>query len=73
MTTTSEGKTVPYLVKVESGTINRTIYRIATLEGGYLHVTGVVETLYARWQELVTGGATRTIFGSMTLPVLMSH
>jgi len=31
-TTTNEGKTVPYLVRVESGTINRTIYRIAILD-----------------------------------------
>src|SRR5258708_650817 len=31
-TTTSEGKTVPYIVRVESGTINRAIYRIAMLE-----------------------------------------
>ncbi len=30
-TTTSEDKTVPYIVRVESGTINRAIYRIATL------------------------------------------
>jgi len=30
-TTTSEGKTVPYIVRVESGTINRSIYRIAML------------------------------------------
>jgi len=30
-TTTTEGKTVPYIVKVESGTINRSIYRIAML------------------------------------------
>ncbi len=30
-TTTSEGKTVPYIVRVESGTINRAIYRIAML------------------------------------------
>ncbi|WP_144156212.1 universal stress protein [Paraburkholderia sp. BCC1885] len=28
---------------------------------------------HARWQELVMGGATRTILKSMTLPVLMSH
>jgi nucleotide-binding universal stress UspA family protein len=28
---------------------------------------------HARWQELVLGGATRTILGSMTCPVLMSH
>ena len=32
-TTTSQGKTVPYIVRVESGTINRAIYRIAILEG----------------------------------------
>ncbi|NPT56147.1 universal stress protein [Paraburkholderia elongata] len=32
--------------------------------GGYGH---------ARWQELVMGGATRTILQSMTVPVLMSH
>ena len=32
--------------------------------GGYGH---------ARWQELMLGGATRTVLGSMTVPVLMSH
>ena len=31
-TTTSEGKVVPYIVRVESGTINRAIYRIAILD-----------------------------------------
>jgi hypothetical protein len=31
-TTTIDGKTVPYIVRVESGTINRSIYRIATLD-----------------------------------------
>jgi hypothetical protein len=31
-TTTTEGKTVPYIVLVESGTINRSIYRIAILD-----------------------------------------
>ncbi len=31
-TTTNEGKTVPYIVRIESGTINRTIYRIAILD-----------------------------------------
>ncbi len=30
-TTTSEGKTVPYIIRVESGTINRAIYHIAML------------------------------------------
>jgi len=31
-TTISTGKTVPYIVRVESGTINRSIYRIAILD-----------------------------------------
>jgi hypothetical protein len=31
-TTTNDGKTVPYIVRVDSGTINRTIYRIAMLD-----------------------------------------
>ncbi len=31
-TTTNEGKTVPYIVRVDSGTINRAIYRIAILD-----------------------------------------
>jgi hypothetical protein len=34
-TTTTDGKTVPYIVKVESGTINRAIYRIAMLEAAW--------------------------------------
>jgi Tannase-like family of unknown function (DUF6351) len=31
-TTTTDGRTVPYVVRVESGTINRAIYRIAILD-----------------------------------------
>ncbi len=31
-TTTSDGRTVPYIVRVDSGTINRSIYRIAVLD-----------------------------------------
>ncbi|MBN8753714.1 MULTISPECIES: DUF6351 family protein [Variovorax] len=31
-TTTLEGRTVPFIVRVESGTINRSIYRIAVLD-----------------------------------------
>lgn len=31
-TTTFDGKTVPYIVRVDSGTINRSIYRIAILD-----------------------------------------
>jgi Tannase-like family of unknown function (DUF6351) len=37
-TTTSDGKTVPYIVRVESGTINRAIYHIAILDdAGWNH------------------------------------
>jgi len=36
-----------------------------------LIVTGAFA--HARWQELVLGGVTRTLFNSMTVPVLMSH
>jgi hypothetical protein len=32
MTTTIDGRTVPYIVRVESGVINRSIYRIAVLD-----------------------------------------
>ncbi len=28
---------------------------------------------HARWQELVLGGATRTVLNAATLPVLLSH
>lgn len=31
-TTTNDGKTVPYIVRVDSGTINRSVYRIAILD-----------------------------------------
>ena len=31
-TTTNEGRTVPYIVRVESGTINRGVYRLAVLD-----------------------------------------
>ena len=31
-TTTNDGKTAPYIVRVDSGTINRSIYRIAILD-----------------------------------------
>ncbi len=31
-TTTNDGKTVPYIVRIDSGTVNRSIYRIAILD-----------------------------------------
>jgi hypothetical protein len=44
-TTTIDGKTVPYVVRVESGTINRTIYRIAVLDEPP-PVTGLQRTVW---------------------------
>ncbi len=40
MTTTIDGRLVPYIVRVESGTINRTIYRIAILDDPKPGATG---------------------------------
>jgi nucleotide-binding universal stress UspA family protein len=28
---------------------------------------------HSRWRERLLGGTTRTVLGSMTVPVLMSH
>ena len=42
-TTTNDGKTVPYIVRVDSGTINRSIYRIAVLDDP------TPETASAQW------------------------
>lgn len=38
-TTTIEGRTVPYIVRVETGTLNRSIYRIAVLDAVDEHAT----------------------------------
>jgi hypothetical protein len=43
-TTTNDGKTVPYIVRVESGTINRSIYRIAILDDPSSEVASGVTT-----------------------------
>jgi Tannase-like family of unknown function (DUF6351) len=39
-TTTSDGRTVPYIVRVEAGTINRGVYRIAVLDNAAQSSTG---------------------------------
>jgi hypothetical protein len=36
-TTTNDGQALPYIVRVESGTVNRTIYRIAVLDDPRVH------------------------------------
>lgn len=62
--TTIEGKTVPYIVRVESGTLNRTIYRIAVLDDpGANPVSGVVERLPANWQPAAWNGRFSVSFG----------
>lgn len=51
-TTTNDGKDVPYIVRVESGTINRGIYRLAVLDDPTTNktVTG------AHWKPAADGG-----------------
>jgi len=53
--TTIEGKTVPFIVRVESGTINRSIYRIAVLddpaEAGKWNGTGWNQRVVFRFGE----------------------
>ncbi|HWZ42712.1 MAG TPA: DUF6351 family protein [Candidatus Saccharimonadales bacterium] len=60
-TTTNEGKTVPYIVRVDSGTINRTIYRIAMLDDP--HPTAAPWTPGPGWNRklaVVFGGGAGT-------------
>ena len=44
--------------------------RVADLSGDLIVMGGYG---HARWREQLLGGATRTLLGSMTVPVLMSH
>ena len=50
-TTTNDGKTVPYIVRVDSGTINRTIYRIAILDDPSTETTPAQWTPGAGWNR----------------------
>ena len=54
-TTTIDGRTVPFIVRVESGTINRSIYRIAVLDdpktAGVLNATGWNQRVVLRFGE----------------------
>ena len=47
-TTTIDGKTVPYIVRVASGTINRSIYRIAVLDDPNPEMNGF-QTTAGQW------------------------
>ncbi|MBN3848804.1 universal stress protein [Paraburkholderia sp. Ac-20342] len=53
------------------GPIGDTLLSEADALGADLLVMGAYG--HSRWQELLMGGATRTILKSMTVPVLMSH
>jgi hypothetical protein len=60
-TTTNEGKTVPYIVRVDSGTINRSIYRIAVLDDPKTNVAAEQWTPGTGWNRKLSvsfgGGA----------------
>lgn len=67
-TTTLDGKTVPFIVRVESGTINRSIYRIAVLDDP--KTTGVWNG--AGWNQRVVfrfGESTAAQYNQGTLPL----
>ncbi|MDZ4759820.1 MAG: DUF6351 family protein [Alphaproteobacteria bacterium] len=57
MTTTIEGKTLPYIVRVESGVLNRSIYRVATLDDPASDAFGVDEGWNKRLAVTFGGGA----------------
>jgi hypothetical protein len=68
-TTTIEGKTVPYVVRVESGTINRSIYRIAMLAPAVTSVSSDGETSYPSWNHRLAftfGGGCGTAYNQGT-------
>ncbi len=50
-TTTIDGKTVPYIVRIDSGTINRSIYRIAVLDDPNPELSGNQWTPGAGWNR----------------------
>jgi hypothetical protein len=57
MTTTIEGKTVPYIVRVESGVIDRSIYRMAVLDDPSTSAFGANEGWNGRLAFTFGGGA----------------
>ncbi len=66
--TTIDGKTVPFIVRVESGTINRSIYRIAVLDNPA--VAGVWNG--AGWNQRIVfrfGESTAAQYNQGTLPL----
>jgi len=68
-TTTYDGKTVPYIVRVDSGTINRSIYRIAILDDPNPETNGGQWTPSAGWNRKLAvsfGGGAGTQYNQGT-------
>lgn len=68
-TTTYDGKTVPYIVRVDSGTINRSIYRIAILDDPNPETNGAQWTPSAGWNRKLAvsfGGGAGTQYNQGT-------
>ncbi len=68
-TTTYDGKTVPYIVRVDSGTINRSIYRIAILDDPNPETNGGQWTPGAGWNRKLAvsfGGGAGTQYNQGT-------
>ena len=78
-TTTSDGVTVPYIVRVESGTVNRGIYNIAMLDnptvGAALPATFVPGPGWNRKLVLSFGGGAGAFYnqGVQPSPTALSH
>jgi hypothetical protein len=68
-TTTNDGKSVPYIVRVDSGTINRSIYRIAILDDPNPETASAQWTPGAGWNRKLAvsfGGGAGTQYNQGT-------
>lgn len=77
-TTTYDGKTVPYIVRVDSGTINRTIYRIAMLDDPNPETNARQWTPGAGWNRklavnFIGGAGTRYHQGTNQATAALNH
>lgn len=77
-TTTNDGNTVPYVVRVESGTINRGVYRLAVLDDPSSSASNPTWTPGAGWnRKLVVqfngGGGARFNQGVLPIESILSH
>jgi hypothetical protein len=65
-TKTNEGKSVPYIVRVDSGVINRSIYRIAILDDGAAKSTWKPSAAWNRKLAVSFGGGSGTQYNQGT-------